>query len=516
MKKKIFLMLAMIAVVACMLALAVSAESVHAGKVDLDATVTLSDGTVVNLFDSEGNALIWYENKDGELKSIRADIGIDGENKVDFQINNWVGWVSGKEANQFDKIIITVDGVEYGSGDIVVFSIMDDDVVITSSKKGRVGKAVNCYENAFKDAKKLEYAFLRLDTLAFYKDSFRGASNLKYVNFEDLAELVDITANSFQDCTSLGPTLVLPMSVKNIGTATFRNCTSLETVVLSDKVSSLGSYDAFMDCKKLTTIVIPGTLTNVPINSFKNSTAITKVCYVGTKEQAEAFIASAASSGGNPVIAELTIISYADYEKLADKSGKYFIYDYNYCAAFNGGNHTMAGNAVMQAVDYFKDITFADTCTVCNGTFVDASLTINPLFTWKGFSVSEQADANGCYSVTQGFYVDMEAIKAYAAIKTDFAFGVVASVGKENPISIVDGEVVADSNVIFAPISKNANGELSVVHNYFDIKVTGIDENNLSTQIAFNGYVVDGGEIYYLHGESTSETAVGSSYNDVK
>ena len=147
---------------------------------------------------------------------------------------------------------------------------------------------------------------------------------------------------------------------------------------------------------------------------------------------------------------------------------------------------------------------------------INSDQKVAALFVWKGFSVSEQADANGCYSVTQGFYVDMEAIKAYAAIKTDFAFGVVASVGKENPISVVDGAVVADNNVIFAPISKNANGELSVVHNYFDIKVTGIDENNLSTQIAFNGYVVDGGEVYYLHAGETSETAVGSSYNEVK
>ena len=60
MRKRIFLMLSMVFVLACMLAFAVSAESVHEGKVDLSATVTLNDGTVCKLFDSEGNALIWY------------------------------------------------------------------------------------------------------------------------------------------------------------------------------------------------------------------------------------------------------------------------------------------------------------------------------------------------------------------------------------------------------------------------------------------------------------------------
>ena len=165
--------------------------------------------------------------------------------------------------------------------------------------------------------------------------------------------------------------------------------------------------------------------------------------------------------------------------------------------------------------DYTKKGTKTVSCENLGCSYCVVEDGVAELFIWKGFAVSEFADKNGCYSVTQGFYVNMEAIKAYAPFSDDFAFGVVASVGKTNPISVVDGAVVADNNVIFAPISKNSNGELSVVHNYFDIKVTGIDAGNLDTKIAFNGYVVDGGKIFYLHNDATSETSVGNSYNEV-
>lgn len=58
--KRLFLVLVMAIVFVLALTVAVSAESVHNGKVDLNQKVTLSDGTECALFDAEGNALIWY------------------------------------------------------------------------------------------------------------------------------------------------------------------------------------------------------------------------------------------------------------------------------------------------------------------------------------------------------------------------------------------------------------------------------------------------------------------------
>ena len=78
MKKRIFLTLAVILVLACALAISASAATVpdFTGE-----TVTLGDNTVCALYDTEGNALIWYKSTnnpdDGyaNYDFIRADSG---------------------------------------------------------------------------------------------------------------------------------------------------------------------------------------------------------------------------------------------------------------------------------------------------------------------------------------------------------------------------------------------------------------------------------------------------------
>ena len=76
MKKKLLLLTVLVIALTCLFAISVSAAGVH-DNVDKTQKVTLSDGTQVNLFDSEGNALIWYKDNSGTLQSIRADIGIE-------------------------------------------------------------------------------------------------------------------------------------------------------------------------------------------------------------------------------------------------------------------------------------------------------------------------------------------------------------------------------------------------------------------------------------------------------
>ena len=56
MKKKLLLIVSLIAVLACIFALSISAAEPDNSK----GTVTLDDGTVCALWDTEGNPLIWY------------------------------------------------------------------------------------------------------------------------------------------------------------------------------------------------------------------------------------------------------------------------------------------------------------------------------------------------------------------------------------------------------------------------------------------------------------------------
>ena len=71
MKRKLMLIVAMIAILACLFALSVSAVEPDATK----GTVTLNDGTECALYDVNGNALVWYINSSGGYSYVRADSG---------------------------------------------------------------------------------------------------------------------------------------------------------------------------------------------------------------------------------------------------------------------------------------------------------------------------------------------------------------------------------------------------------------------------------------------------------
>ncbi|MBQ7225379.1 MAG: leucine-rich repeat domain-containing protein, partial [Clostridia bacterium] len=503
MKKKLILMLALTIIACCLFALGVNAAATNEfGTVETSDTIDLT-----GMAEDDDVYVVLYDG--AEYHTYPSRYIVTNANELTFN---------------FEKI--KVFGKAYDVTSIIRLQVPSH--VLTFPSAFAYGKNPNIVEvsfpsdsslkkfsyGTFETCEKLEKINIPATTSELGGHMFNRCSALTDVTFDAGFSMTSLPNSMFKACSSL-KTIVIPNSVTELKGGTFYSCTSIEKVVLGANLAKMGN-DEFAGAGSGTKAVklyapasLFASLETIPSRVYtwdKNHMKNVTYYFTGTKAQAEAIISKAEFA--NIKNAKVVAWDVAKGENHADyvvSGSNVFVYGYNYCDAFYGGNHAMSGNDTMQFVSYFESITFADVCTRegCGNTVVDESKTINPLFTWKGFSVSEQADANGCYSVTQGFYVDMEAIKAYVAIKTDFAFGVVASVGKENPISVVDGEVVADSNVIFAPISKNSNGELSVVHNYFDIKVTGIDENNLSTQIAFNGYVVDGGEIYYLHAGET-------------
>lgn len=518
MKKKLLLLTVLVIALTCLFAISVSAAGVH-DNVDKTQKVTLSDGTQVNLFDSEGNALIWYKDNSGTLQSIRADIGIEGEDKVDYYVSAWTGTIQGLQANQIDDITITVGGNTYDDKSIVVFNIMDDDVVVTSTNgKGGLGQPVNCMQNLFNNKTNiLEYAFLRLDTVAIQASAFKESAKLKYVNLEELYTLKQFAGNAFQKCTSLGPDLVIPNSVTSIGTACFEGCTSLQTVRLGASVASCGSYDFFMNCTSLTTMYIPGTLTNITINSFKNSSNIATIYYTGTLEQANAFITSATNSTGNTTITSHTIISIADYEKLADKTGKYIVYGYSICEAFYDGKHVTDGEGVLGFIgaEYISAFASTTPCSRENCGKDAVSELCGPLFENKGYS--KIADGT---SFTYGVIVNEENIAKYVELTGDtkvFRYGII--VGAAN----FDGEgnLVETSAIIDA--SGNALITKSVVVDFskvelenftiYNVKMLGIDtDEQQKMPIYCCAYIIDGETVTYMGNEvSTSAKTISSA-----
>ena len=562
MKKRILLMLVMTVMLVLALAVAVSAESVHAGKVDLNQKVILNDGTECALFDAEGNALIWFRDNTGALKSIRADIGIDGEDKVDYIIDAFAGGLAGFNGvsiTQIDRVIITYNGDTYDAKSIVVFNIMDDDVVVTSCTKsnynGYIGKPVDSLQNLFSGATNIEYAFLRLDTTAIQGAAFNKATNLKYVNLEDLTQMVQIAGNGFYGCSSLGPDIVLPNSIISIGTACFRGCSSLETIRLGEKAKSVGSWDFLMDCPKLTTVYVPGTLTNITINSFSKTNNITEIFYVGTEAQANSFIESAAKSGGNGVIATLELISYTNYKaKVAsgEATGKYFVYDYSYCIAFNNNNHeldpeksnacagicSVCGDKSYSANpshDFTTTIAYTDYCSFgiktqtcshegCQYAEGTPYVTDAPAIITSFQGISTKINGDG---LTIDYIVNYEALEAYSTLNgVDVELGFVVSAYDKTGDKPLDNESAVKAPVLTWKYESDNSNVVKYTGLSFrlegnwdqsvDLDGNGEKETSMKDiKFCMAGYIIDNGAIFYINANGTGEVADFNSYNGV-
>src|SRR5712671_6575229 len=69
--------------------------------------------------------------------------------------------------------------------------------------------------------------------------------------------------------------VTIPGSITNIGDSAFNNCSSLTNVTLSDGLANIGNY-AFQGCFKLAGVTIPNSVTIIGNYAF-SSTALTNV-----------------------------------------------------------------------------------------------------------------------------------------------------------------------------------------------------------------------------------------------
>ena len=400
---------------------------------------------------------------------------------------------------------------------------------------------------AFQECRKLTNITIGVSPEVTTTDNtiFNGCTNLQSVNFKEaFPNLTTIGNNAFYGCNNLKKissegedyTLVMADTVNTIGPNAFNGCSLLETVYVGTNVATL-SNDAFRNCTSLESIYVTGKIVSISGNTFKDSSNIKSVYYVGTKANAESFISTANSSGGNTAINALTLISYGEYEALASKEGQYFVYDYNYCEAYKNGAHEPdpeKSNACAIACNVCKDtivnhaedaetlvkIEYTDFTMVglktihCKnaGCTYGVSENVGPLFVCLGYSAAE----NGACGIVIGFTVDSDAIKDYQAItgKT-VKYGVFAVSQEKLGDAEIFGENGAASDVLSADVTVHG-------FNMFELKVAGFTDDQKGMKLAMGAYVkvTDGEKTTYSYMQDDKKgTKVGNyyfvSYNEV-
>ena len=320
MRKRIFLMVAMVIALACLLCV-----SAFAAEPDANGEkVTLGNGTVLPIWDTDGDALIWYVSTDNtEDGYADYDYVKAQSSEVDYKTS----WTDGTQ-NQVGTVTITVNGNTYDKNDFVVLNLKDEDVLVTTSAHGRVGKPVNCFASAFTSSTTLEYVYLRLDTITLQASNFSGCTNLKYINISELEQLKIMGSQQFTNCTSLfegqaidlsktkltslssgvfnnvpAASIIFPETltrlenwslqaltkVKEIhipenitffGATMFKNCYELERVtgykaLFERGVISTIQENTFLDCKALTSVDFPDSFTSIGGSALRGTLSLT-------------------------------------------------------------------------------------------------------------------------------------------------------------------------------------------------------------------------------------------------
>lgn len=100
----------------------------------------------------------------------------------------------------------------------------------------------------------------------FYED------NLQEVIINQGDSIIDY---AFRKCSKL-VSIVIPNSVKRIGSYAFYDCSSLKSILISDNLTSIGDR-AFSYCTGLTSITIPDSVTSIGYRAFNDCSSLVEV-----------------------------------------------------------------------------------------------------------------------------------------------------------------------------------------------------------------------------------------------
>ena len=142
---------------------------------------------------------------------------------------------------------------------------------------------------------------------------FNGCYDLETVTVSD--NLVGISNYVFSDCRSL-TSFTMPNSVVDAGVfSTFRNCSSLRNVQLSNRLSMLGAT-MFYGCSSLSSITIPDSVTQIRESAFGDCISLTSVT-----------IPSGVTSLGTRAFSGCTHLQWVRFEGTTPPSASYSIFD---------------------------------------------------------------------------------------------------------------------------------------------------------------------------------------------
>ena len=484
MKKKLILMLALIAAAVCLFAITANAEQIKGYQ---QFEVELLDGSVITVYESAA-----WDQWQGRLNftdNTYTEPPIDTEKT--YPKLDWSQVVVADFTNGHRKQLNTTTGeyvVTYGTND--GYSMHLDVKNFTKANATNL-KTIKTGSATFVRGGEILGRFPALEEIIF-------GEKLKDIGWGAFINNKKLTNIDFSACASFTIS----------GFSVFKGCTSLESVVLPNTLTSIMDNDVFNGCTSLKTVVLSTALTTLPASTFTGCTSLETIGFVGTPS--EALTAAVATAAPNATVTSMTVCEAYGHSNMTSLND--CVEQCGVCEAIvekEIPNHNST-SIIEYTNGYASKGTVTYYCTNEGCTFKTIGEDMNPLFTCLGYS----ALTSGNGGIVLGFKVHSDAITAYTqATGKTVKYGVFAALKG----SLLAKDVFDESGAMTAGV---LGAEINTTHTVFEIKVTGIAADK-DAKLALGAYVAitDGEATEYSYMQpgtpDENEKYCFVSYNDI-
>ena len=404
MKRKLILSVLVATVVMCLFAITISATAI-----DTDTTVTLNGSftvgnesvtnPVVNLYDEDGYALVWYLNTDNKLVSDRAvNLITVTDNKAKF--NDVSKFYGGSQQKGVIVVNLRDDFVADGLAEIKTFDsnfqfgyyganrnvpiqyfyfpktateiidrmFQNTQLMIADIEPGTPISYMGVHAVTQSNLKEFFVpnditAFVEKDDIGVFQDT-----ELEKITFEEGSQITVIPYRCFYSCNNLKE-LVLPNSVEEIHyraiqLTLFDSNAKLEKLVLGANFKGfygITGDNFYVRGAKNVKVYLPATFNadNVDVSTAHQTFTLcpdATFYYCGTEEAWDALIAKISLAKGGEVGTD------SGENIITAKANGKVVFNYNPCDAFYNGEHTK---------DQEKSNACVEVCSVCKNATVE-------------------------------------------------------------------------------------------------------------------------------------------------
>ena len=253
-------------------------QAADEGLITKQITIKLDKaGTLPNRISSSKKYLITNLKIVGEVNGkdlclIREMAGCDaGLKKTDGKLS--ILDLSDAKIVKSNDCYVWDGGWQQGSNDELGYSVFKGCSVLTSVTIPSSVTSIDAW--AFEGCSGLTSLIIPSSVTSIKRSAFKDCSGLTSLAIP--SSVTSIGSYVFENCSGL-TSITIPSSVTEIGESVFEGCSGLTNLTIPSSVTSIGSY-VFENCSGLTSITIPSSVTEIGGAAFKGCSSLTNLYY---------------------------------------------------------------------------------------------------------------------------------------------------------------------------------------------------------------------------------------------